>query len=312
MHEEQRRTEGSLHAESLRRLRRAPARGRKESLVPHVSEADFPIVFRGYEREAVDGFLRDLSAEIAELETTRSSDAVIRHALEEVGEQTSAILQRAHDSAEEITTRSRSRADDRLQQAEHEAQLIVEQAEQRARELDADVERLWQERARLIEDLRHLAEEVLSVADDANDRLGPAPVQAEPDATGDPEPSVVVRPPVGPTGEEASDDGASTNGTFEGEPDAQVPLEAEEGGSAGAPLEEEPFEEEASVRELSAEAFQVEDARADEPPLATPPIDPSTDEAAPDGHAASGDHEPASYDAPTEEHPAPPLEDERS
>ncbi len=170
--------EENLHAATVRKLRRQPSRPRRESIVSEVQKREFPIVFRGYEKEAVDGFLRDLAAKVAELETTQSSDAVIKSALEEVGEQTSAILQQAHQSADEITRRSRSKADDRLRQAEGEAQLIIAEAERRARELDSDVERIWQERERLIEDLRQLAEDTLRVADDALERFAP-PIDEE-------------------------------------------------------------------------------------------------------------------------------------
>jgi DivIVA domain-containing protein len=181
VHEERRDDGGqqeNLHAATVRKLRRQPGRVRRESVVSEVQTREFPIVFRGYEKEAVDGFLRDLAAKIAELETTQSSDAVIKSALEEVGEETSAILQQAHESADEITRRSRAKADDRLRQAEGEAQIIIAEAERRARELDSDVERVWQERERLIEDLRQLAEDTLRVADDALERFAP-PIEEE-------------------------------------------------------------------------------------------------------------------------------------
>ena len=163
--------EQNLHAASVRKLKRSPVRPRRESLVPKLSDPDFPIVLRGYDRDAVNAFLRDLAIAVAELEATQSSDSVIKSALEEVGEQTSAILQQAHDSAEEITRNSRSRAEDRIQQAEAEAAEIVRQAKEQARELDGDAERIWHERQRLIEDLRQLAEETLRVADDALERF---------------------------------------------------------------------------------------------------------------------------------------------
>jgi DivIVA domain-containing protein len=163
-------TEENLHAASVRKLRRAHSRGRRDSLVPKLSGRDFPVVFRGYDRAAVDAFLRELSAAVAELETRQSSDAVIQSALEEVGEQTSAILQRAHQSAEEITARSRATGAERVRQAEREAEAIVREAEERVRELDLDGDRMWQDRGRLIEDMRQLAEEILGVADDALDR----------------------------------------------------------------------------------------------------------------------------------------------
>jgi len=176
VHEEHREDNGqqeNLHAATVRKLRREPRGPRRESIVSELQRREFPIVFRGYEKEAVDAFLRDLATKVAELETTQSSDAVIKSALEEVGEQTGAILRQAHESADEITRRSRSKADDRVRQAEGEAEIVIAEAERRARELDRDVERIWQERERLIEDLRQLAEVTLRVADDALERFAP-------------------------------------------------------------------------------------------------------------------------------------------
>ena len=46
---------------------------------------------------------------IAELEISSSPEAAVRHALDEVSEETRELLQRAHQTAEEITARSRSR-----------------------------------------------------------------------------------------------------------------------------------------------------------------------------------------------------------
>jgi DivIVA domain-containing protein len=184
----------SLPAATVRKLKRSPGRPRRESLVPEVQAKQFPIVFRGYEKEAVDGFLSELAAQIAELETTQSSDAVIKSALEEVGEQTGAILRQAHESADEITRRSRARADDRLREAEAEAEKIVAEAERRARELDSDAERIWDERQRLIDDLRQLAEETLRVADESLERFEP-PLTEEPAAAAE-EPPAVEDPTV--------------------------------------------------------------------------------------------------------------------
>src|SRR5436305_1667772 len=70
---------------------------------------------------------------IAELEMSSSPEAAVRHALDEVSEETRELLQRAHQTAEDITARSRSKADDRLQDAEREAQSVrVEAAEEAA------------------------------------------------------------------------------------------------------------------------------------------------------------------------------------
>jgi hypothetical protein len=69
--------------------------------------ADFPVALRGYDRVAVDAYVKQTSRLVAELQATRSPEAAVRRALERVGEQISGILQRAHETAEEITAQSR-------------------------------------------------------------------------------------------------------------------------------------------------------------------------------------------------------------
>ena len=99
-----------------------------------VRDVDFPIALRGYDRTAVDRYVQQVNRVLAELEISSSPESAIRHALEEVSEETHGLLQRAHETAEEITARSRARADDRLQQAEHEADEVREAAAREAQE----------------------------------------------------------------------------------------------------------------------------------------------------------------------------------
>jgi cell division initiation protein len=139
--------------------------------VDRVRPTRFDVVLRGYDRNAVDKYVADVAKIVAELETTQLRENVVQRALDEVGEQTSSILQRAHQTAEEIETRSRSQAEGRLQRAEQEAELLRRDAERYAEELASETQRLWEDRMRLIEDMRQLADEVLSVADDALERL---------------------------------------------------------------------------------------------------------------------------------------------
>ena len=138
-----------------------------------VRDADFPIVLRGYAREEVDAFVAQVSALIAELDASRSPESAVRAALDRVGEETSGILQRARETADEITARSRAQADDRVQAAEREARSLRAEAEARAEELDADIEALWAERARLIEEVRRLSDELTAVAVAAVERMPP-------------------------------------------------------------------------------------------------------------------------------------------
>jgi len=134
---------------------------------------------RGYDRGAVDAWREDVAELVLQLEDQAPRDAAVKRALDEVGRETSAILQRAHEAADEIATRSRSQAEGRLQRAEREAAITVSEAEARVVELNEDYKRIWEERARLLEEMRQLADDVLGVADDAADRLEP-PREADP------------------------------------------------------------------------------------------------------------------------------------
>jgi len=135
---------------------------------------DFPLALRGYDRLAVDDYVRQTSQLVAELQATRSPEAAVRRALERVGEQISGILQRAHDAAGDITAQSRSEAEDRLEQSRREASEITAAAEQRVKDLDADTDRIWAERHRIVDDARGLANELLALAEAAAERFPPA------------------------------------------------------------------------------------------------------------------------------------------
>ena len=131
----------------------------------------FPTAIRGYDREAVDDYVERVNRLIAELEISRSPESAVKHAVAQVSEETRGILERAHETAEDITARSRSRADDRIQEAEREAAKIREAAEAHVRELDADAEAIWAERQRLIADVREISERLTDVADEAAARF---------------------------------------------------------------------------------------------------------------------------------------------
>jgi hypothetical protein len=143
---------------------------------------------RGYDRRAVDEFLDELRTFVADLEAHQTRESVVQKALDELGEETAGILQRAHETADEIAARSRAQADGRLQRAEREAEIVKREADEYAEQVVADTRLLWDERQRLIEDIRHLADVVLGTADDAMERLTlPEPLAAaeqEADETG--------------------------------------------------------------------------------------------------------------------------------
>ncbi len=171
------------------------------------AEPEFPVVLRGYDRLAVDAYVRRMTELVADLQGRHSPDAAVRRALERVGEEVSGILQRAHDTAAALTVDSRREAEDRLETARREAEelsrsaaqeaeaaradarreaaaeiagarqeaeRIVADARDRLVELDADADRVWGERERIVDDVRSLAQELAGIAEAAASRFPPA------------------------------------------------------------------------------------------------------------------------------------------
>jgi DivIVA domain-containing protein len=143
----------------------------RDPLPAEIRDPNFSASVRGYDRHAVDAYVERVNRLIAELEISRSPESAVKHAVAQVSEETRGILERAHETAEDITARSRSKADDRIQEAEAEAAEIRAAAERRVQELDADAEAIWAERLRLIEDVRDVADRLLAVADEATARF---------------------------------------------------------------------------------------------------------------------------------------------
>jgi DivIVA domain-containing protein len=136
-----------------------------------IREHSFPLAVRGYDRQAVDDFVEQVADLVADLEGRQTREGVVQRALDQVGEETAGILQRAHEAADELAARSRSQAEGRLQRADREAELLRRQADEYAEKVIVDTQLLWDERQRLLDDLRQLADDVLATADDAAERV---------------------------------------------------------------------------------------------------------------------------------------------
>lgn len=147
---------------------------RDPSAADRVRVTEFPTAMRGYDREAVDAFVAQVAELIDTLESRQARETVVQRALDEVGEETSAILKQAHEAADDITARSRSQAEDRVEVARQEAAAIVREAKREATELARETEDLQEERASLIEELRRFATDTLAVADAAAERADPS------------------------------------------------------------------------------------------------------------------------------------------
>jgi DivIVA domain-containing protein len=150
-------------------------------------EVTFPLAMRGYDRHAVDQFVAELLTLVTDLESRQTRESVVQKALDELGEETAGILQRAHETADDITARSRAQADGRLQRAERESEIVRRDADEYSEQVIVDTRLLWEERQRLIEDIRQLADEVLGTADDAMERVKlPAQLAASAEPEADP------------------------------------------------------------------------------------------------------------------------------
>jgi DivIVA domain-containing protein len=198
-----------------------PARGR--TFLPELTGVEFSSSRRGYDRDEVDRYVERVSRIVVELEAMRSPDAVIERALADVGEETSAIIRRAREAAEEIIADAEAEARRQLEAAEAQGREVREHADRysaqvraeaekalsdaraRAQEVgteaaadarrtreEADeyhervgdhVEQLAQERHRLIEDVRALADNFHRAADRALEAL---PLPRQPHETDEP------------------------------------------------------------------------------------------------------------------------------
>src|SRR5437763_1534791 len=125
------------------------SRAERDRMVKEARAITFPVTVRGYERAAVDRYVQQVNRLIAELEISSSSESAVRHALAEVTEETREILQRAHETADEL----------------------VKAADIRARELGDNADHIWRERRRLIEDLRVVGEQLLAIGEAESKRF---------------------------------------------------------------------------------------------------------------------------------------------
>jgi cell division septum initiation protein DivIVA len=178
----------------------APLASLPENPVPAVADVDFPIVLRGYDRLAVDAYVKRTSQLVAELQSTRSPEAAVRRALERVGEEVTAILKRAHEAAAQITAQSRIDAEDRLERARREEAQLTAGAKDRLKELDSETDRIWVERQRIVEDAQELARQLLALAESAMARF-PAAEEAGPEQAGEQEAAAPHPPGVVSDGE---------------------------------------------------------------------------------------------------------------
>jgi hypothetical protein len=222
-----------------------------------------------------------------------------------VGDQISGILQRAHETAEEITAQSRSEAEDRLEQARVESAEIAARAAQRVRDLDADTDRIWIERHRIVDDARDLASQLLALAETAADRFPDdnepapdAPFDAAESAAGafDDEPEAVGGPEAGASEELYAD-----------EADEETEREAANEEEDDVLTDEAPEDDVEATRAFTAQELEQ---REDDPTAQRE--DDTTAQHEDDPAAQHGDDPTEQHGSPRQEALPPPGESRRS
>jgi DivIVA domain-containing protein len=148
-----------------------------------IRNVSFPVSVRGYDRGAVDAYVKRVNRVIAELEVSRSPQAAVRHAVERVSEQTKGILQEARESAEKITATAHEEAGRIAAAAKAEAaELVVNtsseadrrgaEAEQAVAAARAQAEGIREHaQSEAAENLRRADEEIASRVQEAEARI---------------------------------------------------------------------------------------------------------------------------------------------
>ena len=122
-----------------------------------ILNVSFPAAVRGYDRRAVDAHVRRVNRLIAEIKVSASPRAAVRHALKQTEQQVSGLLERARETADEITTSSR-------REAETEADGIKARAAELLVNANAEADATKAEAEKFLADAKTEAETVLANA----------------------------------------------------------------------------------------------------------------------------------------------------
>lgn len=148
----------------------------RETVPAEIRDVSFPLSVRGYDRGAVDAYVNRVQDVVSDLELTRSPEAAVRHALENVGQQIKGILERAGETAEQITVAARQEAEESTVRARDEAEELVAKAKAEAADIvssakaeaEATVAQAQNEAG---EQLQRTQREIASLRDEAEARM---------------------------------------------------------------------------------------------------------------------------------------------
>ena len=122
-----------------------------------ILNVSFPAAVRGYDRQAVDAHIKRVNRLIAEIKVSASPRVAVRHALEQTEQQVSGLLERARETADEITASAH-------REAETEADGIRAKAAELLVNANAEAEATKTEADKLLADSKTEAQTVLANA----------------------------------------------------------------------------------------------------------------------------------------------------
>lgn len=107
-----------------------------------VLDVSFPVAVRGYDRHAVEAYVKRVNRVIAEVKVSASPPAAVRHALDQAEEKVEGLLRAAREAADEITTSARREADEGIAHAKAEAADLMVNTSAEADRMKAEADDL--------------------------------------------------------------------------------------------------------------------------------------------------------------------------
>jgi DivIVA domain-containing protein len=138
-----------------------------------VLDISFPVAVRGYDRRAVDAYIKRVNRVIAELKVRSSPPAAVRHALEDAEGTVQELLQAARAAAEQITSSAQQESEENTARAKAEAATLVV-------DTNAEADRMKAEADEHVANAKRQAEGIVSTAQsNADEQRASAKAEAE-------------------------------------------------------------------------------------------------------------------------------------
>jgi len=124
----------------------------------------FPAAVRGYDRGAVETYVKRVNRVIAELKVRSSPPAAVRHAVEEAQATVQGLLEAAREAAHQITQSAQHEADEKTARAKAEAATLIV-------DTSADADRMKAEAEQVMANAKREAEATVARAESEADEL---------------------------------------------------------------------------------------------------------------------------------------------